>query len=87
MSDQREKQEELALIQAVESLSSVEAFKTFKKHISAQREAAIGALIDDKVISNTNVHYTVTGYIKAYDELLWMLDHKKLIDNLNLITK
>lgn len=79
--------EERALIEAVDSLNNIEHFKVLKKHLTATRESLIGSLIEPSVISNTNLHNVVTGKINAYDELMWMLDNKKLVDSLSIITK
>jgi hypothetical protein len=84
MIDQRESTltEEKILITAIDSLSNL-----VKKYIEAQRETQIGALLDEHVISNTNLHYTVTGHIKALDEIIWLLDNKRLLDKISLTNK
>jgi|TARA_R110000803_G_scaffold62002_1_gene122144 hypothetical protein len=89
MIDQRENTltEEKILIAAIDSLSNLEHFKIVKRYIEAQRETQIGALLDEHVISNTNLHYTVTGHIKALDDIMWLLDNKRLLDKVSLTNK
>ncbi len=55
---------------AIKSLKDSDHFKGFLEYVKIMREDALKKMQTPEVIANTNLHFTTTGTVLAFDLLL-----------------